>query len=137
MYDSYVICCFLDQLAGERITAPISDRIGDLRLHALANGLSEAAYNRVSESRRPAGEQSASWMKRWEERALEGCKVIEAEGPPPADFDTIGRIALACTLGYFDLRLRAEVPWRAECPKLSEWSLKIAQRDSFHATVPE
>ena len=137
LFDSYVICCYLDQLAGERITSPIAGRIDDLRLHALTNGMIDAAWNRRIEGLRPSNEQSPSWMKKWEDRVLASCKLIENEGTPPADFDTIGRITLACALGYLDLRFATEIPWRLECPQLSEWHLQVAVRDSFHATSPD
>ena len=53
--------------------------------------------------------------------------------PPPEGLSDVGTIALACALGYLDLRF--EGAWRAEHPRLVSWLDVFADATpSFEAT---
>ncbi|HYH43651.1 MAG TPA: glutathione S-transferase C-terminal domain-containing protein, partial [Burkholderiales bacterium] len=51
------------------------------------------------------------------------------------DFFNLSDIAVACCLGFLDLRL-PEVAWRETYPNLAKLSDKLARRPSFKDTVP-
>ena len=48
----------------------------------------------------------------------------------------IGQIAVACALGYLDLRL-ADRNWRDGRPELAAWYAGFSERPAMQATQPE
>ncbi len=129
LYDSAVIIEYLDALAGGAELIPTGpERFDVLTLQALADGLAEAALLQVYEARmRPTELRSEKWV------AYQGDKVARALGaleaaPPPQGAKHVGAIALACALGYLDLRF--EGTWRAHHPGLVGWL------DAFAAATP-
>jgi glutathione S-transferase len=137
LYDSRVICQYLDARAGN-VFYPMGLRRWDaLTLEATADGILDAAIAMVYEHRlraeehRHAGLVEAQWGKI--ARALD---VIESRwmaylaGPL-----CIGQIALGCALGYLDLRHDAR-NWRSGRPDLSAWDITMAARPSMVATRP-
>lgn len=134
LYDSRVILEYLDHLAGggRIIPAEAGPRFAALTLQALCDGLMDAALLQVYETRlRPEGERSPGWSARQAEKVRRALATLEA-APPAAVSDpaaiTVGEIALACALGYLDLRFAGA--WRAEHPALAAWL------ESFAAAVP-
>ncbi|MER2606256.1 MAG: glutathione S-transferase family protein [Siculibacillus sp.] len=131
LYDSRVILEWLDLEAGGGRILPTdrTRRFTALRLQALADGLLDAAILIVYEKRfRSEAERNAAWVAHQSgkiERALdhleETCPALDA----PVD---VGTIALACALGYLDLRF--DRAWRAARPRLVAWL------DAFAARVP-
>ena len=133
LYDSRVICRYLDDQAAETLYP--TDRLYDvLRREALADGIMDAAVAMVYEFRaRPEGGRSPSmvealWIK--VSRALDNLEADVAI----ATFD-MGQIALACALGYLDFR-HDDRGWRDNRPKLAAWFKDISARSSLSATVP-
>ncbi|HUO54557.1 MAG TPA: glutathione S-transferase N-terminal domain-containing protein [Rhodoblastus sp.] len=138
LYDSAVIVAYLDALAGggRIIPADPEARFAVLAREALGDGIAEASILQVYEKRmRAESEYSANWVAHQRgkvERALATLEAAPPEriapakgGQPQVD---IGAIALACALGYLDLRF--EGAWRASYPRLVAWL------DSFGAAVP-
>lgn len=129
LFDSAVILAYLDAVAGgdRLIPGGIVPRFAALRLEALADGLADAALLQVYEGRwRPSDRQDAAWVEHQAgkvERALATLEAAPPEGPI-----TVGSIALACALGYLDLRFAGR--WRENHPALSAWL------DGFSAEVP-
>ena len=131
VYDSAVIVACLDQLAGGGKVIPRDGdaRIAALTLEALADGVMDACILQIYEIRmRAENERSASWVAHQRAKAFRALAFLEAE-PPAEDFAQIGQIALACALGYLDLR--KQVAWRSEIPALAPWL------DAFRASHPE
>jgi glutathione S-transferase len=134
LYDSRVIVEYLDHLAGRgRIipTEPLA-RFTALRLQALGDGINDAALLiRYETFNRPEP------LRYNEAIALQQGKIDRAldalEAAPPAGSIDIGHIAVACALGYLDLRFAGV--WRGEHPRLVAWLQKFA-RDvpAFEAT---
>jgi glutathione S-transferase len=129
IYDSRVILDYLDHRAGGgRIVPREPDaRIAALTLQALADGILDASILRVYERRyRPEEKVVETWL------ALQTGKVERAltslEVSPPGGNIDVGTIALACALGYQDLRF--EGAWRKTYPRLVGWL------DAFAAAVP-
>jgi glutathione S-transferase len=130
LFDSRVIVEYLDHLAGGgRIIPAGAERFAQLRLQALADGICDAALLQVYEVRfRPAEIRHAGWVENQQGKIDRALAALEAEPPAFADRPRIGEIALACALGYLDLR--HEGKWRAAHPRLVAWL------DAFSEKVP-
>ena len=114
LFDSRVICQFLDDHAGAGFYPAAPQRWPVLTLEALADGMLEAAVLMVYESRiRPEGSQFAPWVEgQWAKvaRALDALETRylgQLTGPLDA-----AQIAVGCALGYVDFR-HADRDWRA------------------------
>ena len=130
-YDSRVILDYLDHLAGGGRILPREPqaRFEALRLQALCDGILEASLLIVYEGRyRPPEMKVQSWLDRQSEKVTRGLAALEAAPPPIAAPPTVGQIALACVLGYRDLRFGGD--WRRDHPRLVAW------HDKFAAQVP-
>ncbi|MFK8250592.1 glutathione S-transferase family protein [Ancylobacter terrae] len=134
VFDSRVIVEFLDITAGGGRIIPAAGeaRIAALTLQALADGLMDAALLQVYEKRfRPEERRSGDWVATQAGKVSRAMVALERQ-PPEAGGVTapahIGEIAVACALGYLDLRFAGE--WRASHPALTAWL------DGFSARVP-
>lgn len=132
-YDSRVILEYLDHLAGGgRIVPREPDaRFAALRLQALCDGILDASVLSVYESRyRPPEMKVASWLERQEGKVGRALALLEAAPPvlEAGSLPNVGQIALACALGYRDLRF--DPGWRRDYPRLHVW------HDAFAAQVP-
>lgn len=136
LIDSPVICEYLDLLGRGPNLIPAS---GDERFHVLtrqatADGIMDAAFNLVMEHRRPAGEQSSAWIRRWTEAIL---RTIQSLAPSQSKYSfDLGDIAVACALGYLNFRL-PEIDWRKDAPELAAWEANVKTRPSLVKTAPD
>ena len=130
LYDSRVIVEYLDHLAGGGRILPTGwDRFQALREQALADGIMDAALLQVYEGRwRPEDRHEARWVEHQEGKVERGLDFAEAHLSTPHPNLHIGHIALACALGYLDLRMGGR--WRESHPKLVAWLA------DFDARVP-
>lgn len=131
LFDSPVILEYLDALAGGGKIIPREGkaRWDVLRLHAIADGIMDAALLQVYEKRfRPEEHWVAKWTDYQAEKVTRTLDVLEAAPPALNAVPDIGHIGLACALGYLDLRFEGK--WRAKYPKLVAWL------DDFAAKVP-
>lgn len=130
LFDSRVIVEYLDHLAGGgRILPAGAERFGQLRLQALADGICDAALLQVYEVRiRPAETRHAGWVENQQGKVDRALAALEAQPPAFPDRPRIGEIALACALGYLDLRFEGK--WRPAHPRLVAWL------DAFAGKVP-
>jgi glutathione S-transferase len=130
-YDSRVILEVLDHLAGGGRIIPREPkaRFAALRLQALCDGILDASILLVYENRfRPAEMRLQAWIDRQAGKVARGLAALEAAPPQLDSLPDIGQIALACVLGYRDLRFGGT--WRKEYPRLLAW------HDKFAAQVP-
>jgi glutathione S-transferase len=130
LYDSRVIAEYLDHLAGGGRIFPIGEaRFPAITQQALADGVMEAALLQVYEGRwRPEDRREARWVEHQAGKVTRGLDYAEAQLSTPAPDLHIGHIALACALGYLDLRFEGR--WRQSYPKLVAWL------DDFASRVP-
>lgn len=134
LYDSRVIADYLDHLSGggRLIPADPNRRFAALRLQALGDGINDAALLiRYETATRPPA------LRDPEAVALQQGKIDRAlatlEAAPPAGAPDIGQIALACALGYLDLRFAAA--WRSAHPRLADWLADFAGKvPAYEAT---
>ena len=131
LYDSRVILEYLDHLAGggRIIPADPAARFRALTGQALADGIMDAAVLVGYEARfREPHERSPGWLAR--QRKKIDAALDEAgrkAGARGGEVD-VGAIALACALGFLDLRHGGA--WREGRPRL------VAFLDDFAARVP-
>lgn len=131
LYDSRVIVEYLDHTAGGGRIIPreAKARFAALTLQALCDGICDASLLLVYEDRyRPADKAVQSWIDRQAEKVVRGLAALEASPPKLTPIPDVGQIALACALGYRDLRFQGT--WRKEYPRLLAW------HDQFAAQVP-
>lgn len=130
LYDSPVICEYLDFLAGGGKIHPDDDaRWPALRLQALADGILDAAVLQIYEVRfRPEAKRHPDWVDYQQEKVDRALRHLEIEPVKMAGEPTIGDISLACALGYLDFRF--EDTWRENHPGLVKWL------EDFRSSVP-
>ncbi len=137
LFDSRVICQFLDARAGGQLYPAAPRRWDCLTLEAMADGMVDAAILMVYETKlRPEGTRFDAWTEgQWAKvaralQALEANWIAYLAGPLD-----MGQVALGCALSYIDFRL-APRHWRAGHPRLAAWEATLAARDSMKATAP-
>ncbi|MES2667771.1 MAG: glutathione S-transferase [Pseudomonadota bacterium] len=137
LYDSRVICQYLNAVAGADLY-PAAPRLWDtLTLEATADGILDAALLMIYEQRiRPEDRRYDPWVEgQW----LKVARALDAVESRWMDHLTgpmdMAHIALACALGYVDFRLDAR-GWRDGHPRLAAWAATFAERPSMAATRP-
>lgn len=135
LYDSPVISEFLDAESVGRHVFPARgpQRWRSLRRQALGDGLAEAIIRRFVERRRPPQQQSETVIARQTETIEAALDVLDAEAPSLLDPPTIGEIAIACALGYYDFR-EPEAGWRRSRPELARWYAVFDRRPAMQQT---
>jgi glutathione S-transferase len=136
LYDSRVICRFLDDRAQANLYLPA--RLWDvLTMEATADGILDAAVLMVYETRtRPEDKRHMLWVDaQWAKiaRALDALDerwLSHLHGPLH-----MGQIAVGAALGYLDFRHAAR-GWRDGRAGLAEWYAGFAQRPAMVATQP-
>ncbi len=137
IYDSRVICEYLDALAGGGKTFPAgAARWPALTLQALGDGITDAAILEVYEKRyRPEEIRHQEWVGYQREKVRRGLGWVEENIPGTRGEPDIGDISLACALGYLDFRF--EGAWRGGHPKLVAWLEGFAQKvPAFGESIP-
>jgi glutathione S-transferase len=138
LFDSRVICRYLDSLHGGRKLYPEGPALfSTLTLEALADGALDAGVLMLYESRiRPEDRRFPAWVDGQRLKLTRALDALESNwtahlaGPLDA-----GAIAVACLLGWLDFRFGA-LEWRTDRPRLAAWHETTAQRPSLTATVP-
>ncbi len=138
LYDSRVICRYLDDRAGTGLYPSGARQWDVLTLEATADGIMDSAVLMTYERKLRPPELvldtyiDAQWTKI--ARALD---VVEARWlshlAGPLD---IAQIGIACALGYIDLR-HDERQWRKGRDGLASWYAGFAGRPSMLATAPQ
>jgi glutathione S-transferase len=136
LYDSRVICAYLDSLHdGPEMVPPAgAARWTALRREALADGILDAAINaRYETFLRPQERRWDEWILNQKKKVTRGLDTLEAEDLEGVD---IGTITIGCALGYLDFRY-ADEDWRSSRPRLDAWYEGFARRPSMAGTVPQ
>jgi glutathione S-transferase len=132
LYDSRVIVEYLDHLAGGGRVIPtqsVEKRFKALRLQALADGIMDASVLLVYEVRwRDADKHEKKWIDLQAGKVERALAALEALPLGVDRMPDIGQIAIACALGYRDLRFSGK--WRETHPRL------VRFLDEFAAAVP-
>ncbi|WP_338549982.1 glutathione S-transferase family protein [Roseovarius phycicola] len=137
LYDSRVICRFLDARAGAGLYPEA--RIWDtLTLEATADGIMDAAILMVYEHRvRPENLVFEDWIEAQWSKVVRSVKAVNdrwmshLNGPLDAS-----HIAIGCALAYLDFRQPSR-DWRSGNDALAAWFTTFAECDSMKKTAPE
>jgi glutathione S-transferase len=136
LYDSRVICEYLDSLHGGTPMFPAGGdaRWTAVRRQALADGILDAAVGtRYETALRPEALRWPDWVDAQMTKVRRSLDALETEAL--GDIVDIGTIAVACALGYLDFRY-ADEGWRDSRPALAAWYEKFAARPSMSETRP-
>ncbi|MFO1415105.1 MAG: glutathione S-transferase family protein [Burkholderiales bacterium] len=136
--ESGVICEYLvATFGGDRLLAPAGNaRWRTLTAMSLADGVADACIMARRDLLRPEGrrdDDAAAFQLAKMGRGLDHFER-EVAAAPDAPFD-LGRIALACSLGYLLLRL-GEEKVLATRPALARWYRAVLAHPSMQATDP-
>lgn len=135
IYDSAVICDYLNALAGGTLVPAAGEaRWRALTLEALADGLCDAAVWRRGEMARAEGDRHADALAKQAKVVERALDALEAQVETFTRFG-VGEIAAACAVAYLDFRFAAE-PWRPTRPKLAAAYARVSERASMVATAP-
>jgi glutathione S-transferase len=137
IYDSRVICRYLDQLSGAGLY-PAGDALWPvLTLEATADGILEAAVLIVYEARlRPEEARYGPWVEAQWSKISRALDAIEARWLPLLDRPlTMAHVATGAALGYLDFRHAAR-DWRQGRPGLAAWEKTFSARPAMVATRP-
>jgi len=136
MFDSRVICEYLDTLKGSRLLPPTGpERWQVLKRQVLGDGIPDAAVPRIGEVMRPPAQQSPGRLAEYERSIRQTLDALEMSA---GDLDRLdlGTIAIGCGLGYLDFRFPKD-EWRSGRPSLAGWYAEFAKRPSMAATIPK
>ena len=137
LYDSTVICEYLDSLHGGRRLFPESGpaRWTALRRHALGNNLLDNLVLWRNETLRPQPQQSPETLAAFELKVRNAVAALDREADAlAADPVGIGHVAIGCALGYIDFRF-GDLGWRAGHDRIARWYGAFAQRPSMIDTA--
>ena len=138
VYDSAVICEYLDTFGNSSDLFAIKEteswRLS--RLHALGDGVAEAAVNIGVENRRPPDKKFDDYVERQLNKINLGTAALAEETILYGTSLNIGQIAAACGLGQVDF-LDLDPDWRRRNPNLADWFALLSERPSFAETKPE
>lgn len=132
IYDSHVICEYLDSRAAAPVLFPGEGpaRWRTLTLGALADGIMDAALLLVYEKRfRPEDKWHPEWVARQQAKIDAALDHLNATPPVWQRQPDYGHLALACALGYLDFR--HEGKWRQGRQRLVGWL------DKYSIDVPQ
>lgn len=137
LFDSRVICEYLDSLAGARLfPAAGAERWNALRLQALCDGILDAAVlTRYERAVRPQAMQWPDWISGQMRKIEGGLAALERDQAQWGERFAIGQIGAACVLGYLDFRF-PDLDWRAARPALKRWFEQVSARQSIRDTLP-
>ncbi len=140
LYDSRVICEYLNSLAGGKGSATLfpegEDRWKALRLSACGDGICDAAVTvRYETFVRPEQYRWGDWIEGQKNKFRRAVAVLENEVAGFENTLDIGTISIAVALDYIDFRY-ADEAWRDSAGALAEWHKRFVQRPSFQQTAP-
>lgn len=120
LYDSIVICEYLDSLKNPWLAVEGEEMWQALRLHRIGDGLSEAVYNLRYETVRDADLHWAKMIERHETAVMTIVTALENEVDRLSMEWDFATISLICALDYVDFRA-GHLNWRSSAPLLAKW----------------
>ena len=139
LYDSRVICEYLDSLHGGRKLIPASggERWRVLGLQALGDGILDAGLlTRYETFLRPENLRWADWTSGQSLKITQALDMLEKESELLAGPINLGQIAVACAIGWLEFR-KPLGDIRPGRPKLFTWYDEFLKRPSMQATMPK
>lgn len=136
LYDSVVICAYLDSLQTKPVLLPSSgpEQFAVQRAQALGDGIMDCAFSMVMEKKREDAQPSQFWLDRWQLAIERSIAEMDSQLVHIQDRLDLGTITYACALNYVNFRL-SSIRWREKFPRLNDWHRHITQRESFEKTA--
>lgn len=137
LFDSPVICEYLDALAGGSRLFPAAGeaRWQALRWQALGDGLLDQLI--LWRNERERAQPLPALVDAFEHKTRATLALLDEEAAAlQAAPLGIGQVAVGCALGYLDYRFDA-LGWRALAPRLAVWEAVLRQRPSLQQTLPD
>lgn len=138
LFDSRVICAYLDDLDGKHRLFPAGQAHWvALTWQSLGDGLLDAALlARYEVTARPQERQWPGWVDA-QMTKIHAClaAIDSAAHTLSIHAPTIGEITLGCALGYLDFRF-AHLDWRAAYPQAAVWFTAFNATPAMAATIP-
>ena len=140
IYDSIVICEYLDAISGGGLIPPEPRARAKVRRdEALGDGIADAGITAFLERKREASRQDPTWIARQLDKVNAGIAALAQHlgsrqylgGGQPNMAD----IACACALFWVEFRM-PELKWRAAHPNLGAWAARMESRPAFQSTRP-
>jgi glutathione S-transferase len=137
LYDSRVICEYLDTLGPRRLVpAEGTARFQTLRLQSLCDGILDAGILvRYEHVERPAPLKWDAWIKGQTQKAQQGLDALEREAASFGDAVDLAQICAAITFGWLEFR-NPIGDIRTGRPNLTAFFERFSKRPSMMATVP-
>lgn len=139
LYDSPVICEYLDGKNPVGHLIPQARRIEVKRWEALADGVCDAVVAIVMEGRRDPAKQDETVVERQKLKVERGLRVLAQDlGDSKwclGEAFSLADIAVGTMLGYLNLRM-PELDWRTDHPNLGKLYDQLMERPSFKNTLP-
>ncbi|MEM7527329.1 MAG: glutathione S-transferase family protein [Pseudomonadota bacterium] len=139
LHDSKVITRYLDSRSGGGLYPDDATQFEVLTRESMADAMMEAGILAVYETRlRPEGMRLSAITDAYYGKIERMLAAFEAQSEKVTkDALTIDQIALACALGYLDLRFQGVISWRAKAPKLAAWFDEFRETPAMLMTAPK
>lgn len=136
LFDSRVICEYLDDLGQGALFPRGPERWQVLTEQALGDGLLDAALlTRYENTCRTDEIRSEEWIDGQMIKIAAALDQMESTVAVFGARITIGSLTIACALGYLDFRF-ASYDWRTSRSALADWFAITSQRPSLRGTFP-
>lgn len=138
IFESLLICEYLDEMAGGGIVLPKDKklRFPVLRRHALGSGLMEVSVLRRVESIRSKDADRDNNIVRQVMITNRVLDYLDATAETLGDVLDLGNVSIAIALDYVDFRFSSD-SWRQRRSRLACWHEKYSGRNSLKSTVPQ
>ena len=140
VYESSYILEYLELTHPEPPLLPkdLPGHLAARKLEVLCDGICDAVVLSLLEKTRE-GAPSPPWLAR-QRRKIEGglaemARLVSGREWAVGETFTRGDIAVGTATAYVSLRF-AELAWRVQHPELAQFADRLAQRESFKATLP-
>lgn len=134
LFDSPVICEYIDSLNDTPVLIPAVNRFAILRWQALADGLMDGTVAMYLEKIRHPLDFNPKFLRNQENNCALVLQYFEEHLAELADF-SLANISVACAVDYVNFRsphLNAEGMY----PKLQAWLAEFSTRASMQKTMP-
>ena len=136
LYDSRVICEYLDSTYGSKLFPAGSERWTVLRQQAIADGLCDASVLvRYESFVRPKEKQWSEYVEAQLNKCHRAIALLDQECAEFGERVDIATLSTAIALEYFEFRNPDEV-WQQRAPTLAKWLSDFSQRQSLLDTRP-
>jgi len=134
LFDSPVICEYLDSLGGTKILpAEGHPRFLNLWQHALGDGLADAVYNYRYEIVRPEELHWTQMIERHETAIIRSVETLDRICEWIGGPWTFGNLAIITALDYASFRA-GHLEWQKRAPKLAKWHKQFQVDQNYKET---